>query len=96
MSTKPNENVQAEDKQCKTLSPGSEPPDSNSTHQDELARIAPSVSSELDISPNVAAYENDFNFDDWEGSSDGCDCDQFTAIMCHQKWHFKAWRKQEL
>ena len=70
MSTKPNENVQAEDKQCKTLSPGSEPPDSNSTHQDELARIAPSVSSELDISPNVAAYENDFNFDDWEGSSD--------------------------
>ena len=70
MSKKPNENVQAEDKQCKTFSPGSEPPGSNSTHQDELARIAPSVSRELDLSPNVAAYENDFNFDDWEGSSD--------------------------
>ena len=68
MSTKPNENVLAEDKQCKTLSPGSEPPDSNSTHQDELARIAPSVSSELDISPNVAAYENDLTLTTGKGA----------------------------
>ena len=70
ISKKPDENVQSEDKQCKTFSPGSEPPDSNSTHQDELAGIAPSVPNELDLSPNVAAYENDFNFDEWERSSD--------------------------
>ena len=70
ISKKPEENVQSEDKQCKTLSPGSERADSKSTHQDELARIAPSVSNELDLSPNLAAYENDFDFDDWEGSSD--------------------------
>ena len=70
ISKKTDENVQSEDKQCKTFSPGSEPPDSNNTHQDELAGIAPSISNELDLSPNVAAYENDFIFDDWEGSSD--------------------------
>ena len=56
-SKKPNENVQAEDKQCKTYSLGSEPPDSPL----------------------------------W-----CCDCDRFTAIICHQKSHYKAWRKQEL
>ena len=50
ISKKPEENVQSEDKQCKTLSPGSERADSKSTHQDELARIAPSVSNELDFS----------------------------------------------